>query len=186
MNQVKQWAIAGAVVTALTIGASTITQAIQLGDGTIRFVQPPQIVSAVTTDNDVQVWGGTFYFTLDLPEQAGEPLSKVVLNQELGVDEIDYEVKETIAFEGDRRDRGNSITISNVAISERGRQITITFDPPVPPGRQMTIGLKPLRNPLTSGTYLFGMTAFPPGEQAVGQFIGYGRLQFYDGGDFSD
>lgn len=38
-----------------------------------------------------------------------------------------------------------------------------------------------------SGVYLFGVTAFPAGEKSHGQFIGFGRLHFYnDGGSDID
>jgi hypothetical protein len=59
----------------------------------------------------------------------------------------------------------------------------VTFDPPVPPGKIITIGLRPTRNPLYDGVYLFRVTAFPPGEKATGQFLGFGRLQFYTDGN---
>jgi Protein of unknown function (DUF2808) len=58
----------------------------------------------------------------------------------------------------------------------------VQFNPPVQPGRKVTIALSPQRNPAYSGVYLFGVTAFPTGEKSHGQFLGFGRLHFYDGG----
>ncbi|HEY9294790.1 MAG TPA: DUF2808 domain-containing protein [Phormidium sp.] len=42
------------------------------------------------------------------------------------------------------------------------------------------MALDPVRNPCFSGVYLFGVTAFPQGEKAHGQFLGFGRFHFYD------
>jgi len=38
-----------------------------------------------------------------------------------------------------------------------------------------------VRNPCYGGAYLFGLTAFPQGEVPHGQFLGYGRIHFYQG-----
>ena len=71
-----------------------------------------------------------------------------------------------------------------MAIDEDQQSVTLTFDPPVAPGNTVTIALEPERNPRRSGVYLFGVTAYPSGEKTYGQFLGYGRLHFYDrGGD---
>lgn len=50
----------------------------------------------------------------------------------------------------------------------------------VQPGTTVTITLEVKRNPSTSGTYLFGVTAYPVGEKGIGSFLGHGRLFFYD------
>ncbi len=47
------------------------------------------------------------------------------------------------------------------------------------PGTKITIGLKAQQNPQRGGVYLFGVTAFAIGEKPHGQFLGFGRLQFY-------
>ncbi len=60
---------------ALTVGIGALTaklEAIQLRDGIIYFVQPPDLVEATTTFNGVNVWGATYYFTINVPENAGE------------------------------------------------------------------------------------------------------------------
>lgn len=55
----------------------------------------------------------------------------------------------------------------------------MSFDPPVPPATTVTLRLRPERNPRISGIYLFGVTAYPTAAKR-GQFLGYGRLHFYD------
>lgn len=156
------------------------TQAIQLQDGTVYFAQPPRLVEAATTYNEVYAWGAKYYFTVSLPENAGEPLQKMTINQREGVDSIHFDLKNSFAFEGTRSRRGEKIGLKDVTSDRKTRTVSITFDPPVSPGKTITIGLKPWQNPAVSGVYLFGVTAFPQGEKTHSQFLGFGRLHFYD------
>ncbi|OUL19777.1 hypothetical protein BV378_31665 [Nostoc sp. RF31YmG] len=156
--------------------------AIQLQDGTVYFASPPRLVGASTTYNEVYIWGATYYFTLNIPENAGEPLQRVTINQREGVDYIRFNLKDSYAFEGTRSHEGQKLGLKD-ATSERKTQTTsLTFDPPIAPGRTITIALQPRQNPSVSGVYLFGVTAFPPGEKSHGQFLGFGRLTFYSHG----
>ena len=168
---------------ALTIsigGFTQASQAIRLADGTVYFVQPPDLVEATTTFKGVNDWGATYYFTINLPENAGEPLQRVTINQQQGTDKIRYNLDDTRAFVGTRNRKGTRLTLGEVTRRDK-RTVSITFDPPVTPGQTATIGLRPVENPMFSGVYLFGVTV-PVGEKSHGQFLGYGRLQFYDSG----
>ncbi|BCL37315.1 DUF2808 domain-containing protein [Nostoc sp. MS1] len=158
------------------------SQAVQLQDGTVYFVEPPRLVEAATTYNEVNIWGATYYFTVSLPEKASEPLQQITINQREGVDNIRFDLKNSVAFEGTRSRKGQPIGLKDVVQNRQARTVSITFDPPVEPGKTITIGLKPLQNPSISGVYLFGVTAFPPGEKTHSQFLGFGRLQFYNYG----
>jgi hypothetical protein len=40
----------------------------------------------------------------------------------------------------------------------------------------MTIALAAQKNPTSTGVYLFGVTAYPDGENGLEQFLGYGRI----------
>ncbi|MDJ0674467.1 MAG: DUF2808 domain-containing protein [Calothrix sp. MO_167.B42] len=162
------------------------TQAVQLRDGKVYFVQPPRLIKVTTTFNDARVSGATYYFTISLPENAGEPLQKVIINQHQGIENIDFRLKKTIAFTGKRSRRGEKIQLKDVTRDKKNRTVSIVFDTPVSPGKTITIGLKPEYNPMTGGIYLFGVTAFPVGEKSHGQFMGFGRLHFYshDGKSF--
>jgi len=161
-----------------------MTYAFKRADGTIAFVQPPLLVTAKTPYTDTDVPDTTYYFTLDLPANAGEPLQRVTFSQTEGGQLIRFDLKHSRAFEGTQDHEGRKLALQPSAKGDRQAQsITVTFDPPVPPGRTVTIALRTIRNPLYDGTYLFGVTAFPAGEQANGQFLGYGRLQFYTDGN---
>lgn len=169
------WATAG------SINLSSVSHA-ALVRGTVYFNQPPRLVEAATTYNDVYVWGATYYFTISVPDNAVEPLQKITLNQREGVDNIRFNLRNTYAFEGTRRREGQKLGLSDVTSQRGKRTVSMTFNPPIPPGKTITVAMKPVQNPTVPGVYLFGVTAFPAGEKAYGQFLGYGRLQFYSSG----
>lgn len=175
-----------AIVAMVSIAVVTpeIARSVQLRDGTVSFVQQPRLVAATTTLKDINAWGATYYFTINLPQNAGEPLQKVTFNQHEGVDNIRFDLEDTRAFVGTRRNKGENISLGAVTRDKKTRTVTVEFNPPIAPGKTITIGLRPVRNPFSSGVYLFGVRAFPPGEKTAGQFMGYGRLQFY--GDLFD
>ena len=175
-----------AVTASLWGVAVSPTQAIQLADGRVSFEKPPSLVKTTTTYNDTSVLGATYYFTLELPENAGEPLQRVTIHQRQGVDDIRFKLEDTRAFEGTPRHKGERLTVTEVTKDSQTKTISVVFNPPVTPGKTFTIGLRPVRNPETGGAYIFGVTAFPAGEKPYGLYLGVGRLQFYDNdGDFS-
>lgn len=154
------------------------TQAVQLRDGKVYFVQPPRLLKTATTYDDVGVWGATYYFTVSLPQNAGEPLQRITINQHSGLDTVRFDLKASSAAVGKQK-----LQLQDVVISDK-KTISLTFAPPVEPGKTITVALKPKYNPVIEGVYLFGVTAFPLGEKSHGQFLGYGRLHFYRDSDF--
>jgi hypothetical protein len=159
-------------------------EAVELSDGTVYFVSPPRLDpdSVYSSRSSPAALGATYYFTLTVPEDAGEPLSQVSITQREGDtarQRVIFQPAESFAFEGTRRDRGDALPLNNATFNADDQTLTLTFDPPVEPGTTVTVGVRPRNNPLSEGVYLFGITAYPPGEQVHGQFLGYGRLHFY-------
>lgn len=169
----------GSVLSNVTLPA----QAVQVR-GTTYFVSPPRLVGASTTQNYVYAWSATYYFTLDVLENAGEPLQKVTILQEPSIDRVRFNLKETEAVEGDRQSN-TKLSLGEVTQDDKTKAITVNFNPPVPPGKRVTIALSPYQNPSTGGVYLFGVTAFPAGEPSYGQFLGFGRISIYESGNDS-
>ncbi len=167
---------------ALAVVAAASAQAIQLADGTVYFKDPPRLVAAKTTFKEVNKLGATYYFTLSVPENAGEPLQRVAITQNEGTEDIGFDLKDTRAFVGTERDKGPQLAMGGMTRERKTHTVSVTFDPPVPPGKTITIGLRSVQNPEFSGVYLFGVTAFPVGEKSYGQFLGFGRLEFYSNG----
>jgi hypothetical protein len=160
-------------------------QAVQLRDRKTYFTQPPTLVDSETTVDAVYGWGATYYFHLSLPDNAGEPLQRVVIDQHEGGDKVTFDLQDSLAFATDRSGNRTQLNTAIAVSNTNPHAVTVDFDPPVPPGNKISIGLRPHSNPRFSGIYLFGVTAFPAGEQAHGQFLGYGRLHFYDRSDRS-
>lgn len=176
--------LGGMVAIAPTLSIKSI-QAVELSDGTVYFVSPPRLDpdSVFSTRQSAAAISPTYYFTLEIPEDAGEPLSQVSIAQQGGdtaSQRILFEPEDSFAFMGTRGDRGDELPLSNATFDEDTNTVTLTFDTPVAPGTIVTVGVKSHRNPLLSGVYLLGITAYPPGEKVHGQFLGYGRLHFYD------
>lgn len=172
--------LAATIVLSLSmIGWAGISaQAVTLSNGSTSFTQPPRLEGAVATQKAIRFWGSTYYFTLTLPENAGEPLQKVVISPQPAPDRVYFDLQKTEAFEGTADREGTKLPFQTVTQDPKTQAITITFDPAIAVGKTVTIGLYANHNPDGSGTYLYGVTAFPPG-QASGQFLGYGRIQIY-------
>ncbi len=63
-------------IIGITISTVRSSQAVQLRDGKVYFVQAPRLLKATTTFDDVYVWGATYYFTVKVPSDAGETSAK--------------------------------------------------------------------------------------------------------------
>lgn len=147
------------------------------------FLKSPRLISAMTTYNVVRVWNATYYFTIQIPEGAGNTLAAVSFHQRRGTEKIRFNLDKTVAFEGTHRGQRSYLKIKSVKENPDTQEITVIFDSPIPSNTLFTVGLKPIRNPDYAGVYLFGVTVYPSGENPKSLYLGPGRLQFYHGGD---
>ncbi|HEY9642399.1 MAG TPA: DUF2808 domain-containing protein [Coleofasciculaceae cyanobacterium] len=164
----------------LTSPLSLRSQAVELR-GQMYFNHPPTLVNATTTERRTTASGATYYFTLSVPEDAGEPLQRIAIAQKDGSDSfrmVQYRTDNTRAFIGTPRKRGDALAVGETTFDSNTQTVTVTFAEPVAPGQTVTVGLRPTRNPVVDGIYLFGVTAYPAGNNSYGQFLGYGRLNF--------
>jgi hypothetical protein len=166
---------------ALFWGSYPITTAMPLAQQRSFFRKSPSLLNATTTFSSVRAWGATYYFTIQLPQDAGNSLGQIAIAQRDAPDDISFNLDRTVAFEGTHRRKGETLNIESVTQDEGTGAISITFVPPVPTGTTLTIGLRPKRNPDYSGVYLFGVTAVPAGENPHSLYLGVGRLTFYRG-----
>ena len=165
-------------IIGIEISTFRLSQAVQLRDGRVYFVQAPRLVKATTTFDDVNIWGATYYFTVEVPPDAGEPLQKITINQHSGLDKINFDLKNSFAFMKIEKRKKEKLQFQ-ISNKQQAKTVSLIFNPSVEPGKTVTIALKARQNPSVEGVYLFGVTAFPKGEQSHGQFLGYGRLHFY-------
>ncbi|KAF3889538.1 MULTISPECIES: DUF2808 domain-containing protein [Nostocales] len=152
-------------------------KAVQLDDGTVYFNEPPSLGKVETSDNTVNSKDATYFFNVNIPDIADEPLKKINLTQKKGEVNIQFNLKNVVAFQNDNHQQ--RLSLEQVTYDKKTQTISIIFASPVNPGSSVTIGVQPLQNPSESGTYLFGIEAFPQGNKAHGQFLGFGRLEFF-------
>jgi hypothetical protein len=152
--------------------------AVQFSNGQTAFNYPPRLVRAATSFRSANT-PATYHFTLAIPENAGEPLGAVTISQRENLDTISFDPSRSRAFLGNSFAGGPEVSLASIGreYPNKPGEATIVFDPPVPPGTKLTVALRAKSNP-SGGVYLFGVTAFPDGEDSSGQFLGYGRLHF--------
>ncbi|MEB3210224.1 MAG: DUF2808 domain-containing protein [Leptolyngbyaceae bacterium] len=163
------------------VGVGVVAEGVQLADGKVYFERPPSLVNATATVHRLGATNARYYFDLNVPVDAGEPLQRVTIAQEGGnsfVRQVEFDDDEAQAFLGSRRRRGEEVAIASSVWNEDTQTVTIEFATPIAPGTDVTIRLEPERNPELTGIYLFGVTAFPAGDNSQGQFLGYGRFGF--------
>ena len=181
MKRLNRWMIGTLALASLSIGSAA--QAVRLADGTVFFEQVPRLVKASITQQSVSDSNVGYYFDLSIPSDAGEALGRIDITQQdadLFTREVDFELEESQAFVGRRRDRDQPLSLGTVSVDEDTHTVSVTFDPPVPAGTDLTLRLEADRNPRRSGVYLFGVTAYPEGTPSHGQFLGFGRFHIYD------
>lgn len=174
------------IALSLLVGTTVLSYSVkasELRDRRVFFEQSPRLLEAYSTYTDARSWGAKYYFTLYVPENAGEPLEKLIIKQRQGSENIRFLLDETFAFVGQPNNKQEEININRVDRDNETREITLIFDPPIPPDTTFSVGLKPRKNPQYGGVYIFGVRAFPPGSQTSGSNLGIGRFHFYDGDD---
>lgn len=143
----------------------------------VTFDRPPQLVSTSTTNRDARSLGATYFFTIDIPQDAAQPLQKVEFILKQGVQYPRFKATSVKAFEGTKRNKGEKLPINIVVSDPSNRTLTVTFDQPVAPGQIITMAVRPVRNP-SVGTYMFEVRGTPAGSTAESQYLGIGRLDF--------
>ncbi len=156
------------------------TQAIELSDGTVTFAKSPRLLDAFTTFKSVRITRSRYYFTFELPPDAGEPLQRMTFRQGKAPESIRLLPDDTNAFQGRPRDKERELAIQNVNYNEDNDTIDVVFDPPISPGTTFTIGLRSVRNPDFAGVYLYRVKAYPRGDKSIGLDLGVGRFHFFD------
>ena len=171
-------------VSALFLGtlgllATLPAQAVRFPDGRVAFDRPPDLIGASTRNLSPNT-GGRYHFTISVPSDAGEPLKALVITPRDQAEHIRFDLDESTASLGSAYARGPELTLSSIGGSpENPDEVTVVFDQPVQPGNTVTVVLESQRNPFRGGVYQFGVTAYPEGEESIGQFIGYGRIHFF-------
>ena len=153
--------------------------AFELGDGRTAFLRAPRLIRTAASNSSANS-PSTYQFTIEVPENAGEALKAVTISPKNHAQKINFNVSKSKAFMGDSFAGGTNLSLTNIGGSQinGSNEITFVFDEPVQPGNTVTVSLKTKRNPRAGGFYLFGVTAFPEGENSPGLYLGSGQLHF--------
>lgn len=143
------------------------------------FSHPPtliQVASRLETSTP-----STYEFALTVSQDAEQPLKAVTITQAKNVETIEFDASNSKAYTGSQLTANSEIRLASVGGDQPANpgEATIMFDQPVMPSNTVTIALSARKNPSGSGVYLFGVTAYPDGEDGLGQFLGYERISFH-------
>lgn len=157
------------------------TAAVQLGDGTTMFTSPPRLADFVTFDTRTFERSPTYYVTVNLLPEAGEPLQTLTVRLIEGrFTRLDFRTHALRVFAGTRGDRGAEYAIAAADYDDDAQTLTIQLAEPAAPGQQLTFALELVRNPRQPGVYLYEVTAAPAGVQPRFQRVGTGRIHIYE------
>lgn len=167
------------ILSTLTIASAG---AVTLPDGRVAFNRPPNLVEATTLTAGSSE-RGRYHFVVEVPADAGEPLGAVVITPRDRAERVNFQLNATTAHQGEAYANGPALTLANVGgAPDNPEDVLVVFDQPVQPGETVTIILETEQNPF-GGVYLYGVTGYPAGENSVGQFLGYGRINIFDAGN---
>lgn len=152
----------------------------QLQDGRFYFDRAPRLVRTVSTFQATNL-PSTYQFTVKVPEDAGANLQALRITQDPNANQVDFDVSRSSAFLGDNLAGGPAVSLANVGgtMPADSNEVMVVFDPPISPGQTVTVELQADANPDDGGVYLFGVTAFPQGQNSPGISLGYGRVNIY-------
>lgn len=166
----------------LTLGLAGATlsfpaQAVELGPEKTFFDSAPRLVSTSASQHSRRS-PSTYFFTIEVPPEAGEPLEAVTISQKSNLEEINFDLGDSHAFRGGGLS-GEAIPLSQIGSSQpRDNEVTLVFEQPVLPGNTVTVAVDVNQNPLYGGVYQFGVTAFSQGHLSPGLYLGSGRIGF--------
>lgn len=173
------WASSLIAIASVVIGVSFLdlqpTEAVELPNGQTAFVRSLRLTRAATSFVRKSNSAATYQFTIEVPKDAGEALKSIKIVQRNGSNRVVFKDNKSRASEGNSLS-GASIPLAPVKGESKPGEITLIFDTPVEPGNTVTIAVQPKHNPSIGGVYLFGITAYPTGDNSPGLFLGSGRI----------
>lgn len=160
----------------LTVATTAASLLIGLGEGavsldlqTISFDHAPRL-------NRVAIANQKAYFTVTIPENAGEELAKLSFSDlTQAAARLPFNLEKTQVFQGTRAS-GQNIKLSDAWVDETG-VVWVEFAPTLAPGTTFTVVLEVEEN-APSGEHEYGVAAYPKPANSVPAFVGDGTLTF--------
>ena len=160
----------------LTTLIPTSAIASELDKGKTYFQKSPRLIEAATNFRRKNSTSATYHFIIEIPADAEEPLKAIQIEQrENSRQDIIFKPRQTRALIGNIHSGVNEqVLLLEPTLDEEYTQkkITVVFEKPIPPGNTVTIEIKPKSNSRQRGSYLFGVTAYPQGNNPQGLYLG--------------
>jgi hypothetical protein len=156
------------ILTTATIALSSISSSLSASAQQVE--RTPQLLDATTTQPASFIEGGTYEFTIIIPNEA-KAVEAVSISQ----------AKNNVGFAPNQiRVIANGINVPIAAIGgENNDMVTIAFERPIQPGSTVKVSLIATQASERDGVLLFGVTTYPVGDSVNGQFLGYGRITLF-------
>jgi hypothetical protein len=155
-------------------------KALDIGDGRAVFTKSPQLIRAAATNTSAGVGSSVYQFTVEVPQDAGEPLKALTIIQEPNPEQVEFDLSKSKAFIGDNFSGGSPVALASIGGSKpmKDNSVTVVFDRPVAPGSKVTVSLRAKENPRFGGVYAFGVMAYPKGDRSTSLYLGSRSLAF--------
>lgn len=178
MKRIKNTLSIGALAILSAAALNVSARADDFDIAEVSFDHSPHLVE-VTTVDQTPFQKGLYHFVIHIPDHASEGLKTIIITPQDHAAQIDFDLNATTAHQGRAYAHGDRLNLVSLGgDNENPEEIWVVFDEPVAPGETVTITLETHSDP-ADGVYLFGVTAYPDGDDSTGQFLGYGRIQIY-------
>ena len=144
----------------------------------IAFVGIPRLIDSASTQEYTDT-PSTYYFTINVPENAGTSLKQIQFTQTNGGEFIGEDIYKVSGFEETRKNRGSELSVSLDENNQDTRTITVSLEQAIEPGKTITIALRTRQNPNDSGVYQLRITGFPNGDNVREAPLGIARFHIY-------
>lgn len=157
-------------VTVLPVGASRLPNGRVVFDWPLELVEITPLSLGTGSSDRYQV-------VIEIPVEAGEPLEALSIEPREYTSGITFDIQGTEAFIGKAYGSGPELPLASIGgMPIDPDHLLVVFEEPVAPGNVVTVVLSTKDTPV-EGIYELGVTAYPAGEDSIGQFLGYTQLR---------
>lgn len=118
----------------------------------------------------------TYIFEIEIPENAGNNVQKIVINQQINTETITFFPDKTKTFILNQGNKSLDVN-STLNVTNNQNEIMINLLQPAKPGQKLRLAIQ-ARNPLYGGIYQFGVTVYPEGNNPQSLYLGIARFHF--------
>lgn len=144
------------------------------------FRSSPRLTRSVTTFSFADVIS-TYIFEIEIPQNAGNNLQKIIINQQKNTETITFFPDKTKVFILNQNQKPLDVN-SILNVNNNQNEIIINLSQPANPGDKIRLAIK-AKNPLYGGIYQFGITVYPEGNNPQSLYLGIARFHFNMRGD---